>query len=325
MLVTGGLGFIGSNFVRRTLATRPWVSITVLDALTYAGRLSNLEGLDGQYEFVHGDIRDADLVDKLVAETDLVVHFAAESHNDNSLHSPEGFITTNVNGTFNLIQAAVKHNVRFHHVSTDEVFGDLALDDPAKFNEDTPYRPSSPYSASKAASDHLVRAWVRSFGLRATITNCSNNFGPYQHEEKFIPRTILLAASGIKPKVYGKGQNVRDWISVDDHNDGVWAAIDRGQIGETYLLGASNERNNLQVVAAILAHLGLPADFYELVADRPGHDLRYAIDATRARTELGWTPKEDDFEAQLAAVVDFYRLRAGRIQANSTSGLSRTI
>ena len=325
MLVTGGLGFIGSNFVRRTLATRPGVSITVLDALTYAGRLSNLEGLDGQYEFVHGDIRDADLVDKLVAETDLVVHFAAESHNDNSLHSPEGFITTNVNGTFNLIQAAVKHNVRFHHVSTDEVFGDLALDDPAKFNEDTPYRPSSPYSASKAASDHLVRAWVRSFGLRATITNCSNNFGPHQHEEKFIPRTILLAASGIKPKVYGKGQNVRDWISVDDHNAGVWAAIDRGQIGETYLLGASNERNNLQVVAAILAHLGLPADFYELVADRPGHDLRYAIDATRARTELGWTPKEDDFEAQLAAVVDFYRLRAGRIQANSTSGLSRTI
>ena len=325
MLVTGGLGFIGSNFVRRSLATRPGVQITVLDALTYAGRLSNLEGLDGQYEFVHGDIRDAELVDRLVAGTDLVVHFAAESHNDNSLHSPEGFVTTNVNGTFNLIQAAVKHGVRFHHVSTDEVFGDLALDDPAKFTEQTPYRPSSPYSASKAASDHLVRAWVRSFRLKATITNCSNNFGPYQHEEKFIPRTILLAASGIKPKVYGSGQNVRDWISVDDHNDGVWAAIDRGQIGETYLLGASNERNNLQVVAAILAHLGLPADFYELVADRPGHDLRYAIDATRARTELGWTPKEDDFEAQLAAVVDFYRLRAGRIQANSTSGLSRTI
>jgi len=324
VLVTGGLGFIGSNFVRRSLATRPGVQITVLDALTYAGRLSNLEGLEGLYEFVQGDIRDAELVERLVAGTDLVVHFAAESHNDNSLHSPEGFVTTNVNGTFNLIQAAVKHGVRFHHVSTDEVFGDLALDDPAKFTEQTPYRPSSPYSASKAASDHLVRAWVRSFGLKATITNCSNNFGPYQHEEKFIPRTILLAASGIKPKVYGTGQNVRDWISVDDHNDGVWAAIDRGQIGETYLLGASNERNNLQVVDAILAHLGLPSDFYELVADRPGHDLRYAIDATRARAELGWNPREDNFEAQLAPVVDFYRARAGQLQANTTAGLSRT-
>ena len=325
MLVTGGLGFIGSNFVRRSLATRPGVQITVLDALTYAGRLSNLEGLDGQYEFVHGDIRDAELVDRLVAGTDLVVHFAAESHNDNSLHSPEGFVTTNVNGTFNLIQAAVKHGVRFHHVSTDEVFGDLALDDPAKFTEQTPYRPSSPYSASKAASDHLVRAWVRSFRLKATITNCSNNFGPYQHEEKFIPRTILLAASGIKPKVYGSGQNVRDWISVDDHNDGVWAAIDRGEIGETYLLGASNERSNLQVVAAILSHLHLPSDFYELVADRPGHDLRYAIDATRARNELGWNPREDNFEEQLAPVVEFYRARAGQIRANTAAGLSRTV
>ena len=325
MLVTGGLGFIGSNFVRRSLATRPGVQITVLDALTYAGRLSNLEGLDGQYEFVHGDIRDAELVDRLVAGTDLVVHFAAESHNDNSLHSPEGFVTTNVNGTFNLIQAGVKHGVRYHHVSTDEVFGDLALDDPAKFTEQTPYRPSSPYSASKAASDHLVRAWVRSFRLKATITNCSNNFGPYQHEEKFIPRTILLAASGIKPKVYGSGQNVRDWISVDDHNDGVWAAIDRGEIGETYLLGASNERSNLQVVAAILSHLHLPSDFYELVADRPGHDLRYAIDATRARNELGWNPREDNFEEQLAPVVEFYRARAGQIRANTAAGLSRTV
>jgi dTDP-glucose 4,6-dehydratase len=325
VLVTGGLGFIGSNFVRRSLATRPGVQITVLDALTYAGRLSNLEGLDGQYEFVHGDIREAELVDRLVAGTDLVVHFAAESHNDNSLHSPEGFVTTNVNGTFNLIQAAVKHGVRFHHVSTDEVFGDLALDDPAKFTEQTPYRPSSPYSASKAASDHLVRAWVRSFRLKATITNCSNNFGPYQHEEKFIPRTILLAASGIKPKVYGSGQNVRDWVSVDDHNDGVWAAIDRGEIGETYLLGASNERSNLQVVAAILSHLHLPSDFYELVADRPGHDLRYAIDATRARNELGWNPREDNFEEQLAPVVEFYRARAGQIRANTAAGLSRTV
>jgi dTDP-glucose 4,6-dehydratase len=319
------LGFIGSNFVRRSLATRTGLSITVLDALTYAGRLSNLEGLEGQYKFVHGDIRDAELVNHLVSECDLVVHFAAESHNDNSLHSPESFITTNINGTYNLIQAAVKHDVRFHHVSTDEVFGDLALDDPAKFNEQTPYNPSSPYSASKAASDHLVRAWVRSFGLRATITNCSNNFGPYQHEEKFIPRTILLAASGIKPKVYGKGENVRDWISVDDHNDGVWAAIDKGKIGETYLLGANNERNNLQVVAAILAALNLSADFFELVSDRPGHDLRYAIDAAKARTELGWAPAEGNFEAQIVEVIDFYRSRASELRPNTAAGLSRSV
>jgi dTDP-glucose 4,6-dehydratase len=325
VLVTGGLGFIGSNFVRSSLATRPGISITVLDAMTYAGRLSNLEGLDGQYSFVHGDIRDSQLVDSLVSQSDLVVHFAAESHNDNSLHSPDSFITTNINGTFNLIQAAAKHRVRFHHVSTDEVFGDLALDAAERFNEQTPYNPSSPYSASKAASDHLVRAWVRSFGLKATISNCSNNFGPYQHEEKFIPRTVLLALSGIKPKIYGKGENVRDWISVEDHSDGVWAVIDRGQIGETYLLGADNERNNLQVVAAILEHLNLPADFFELVVDRPGHDLRYAIDATRARTELSWTPKQGDFEAQLGPVIEFYRSRSKDFTPNTNSGLSNTV
>ena len=320
-LVTGGLGFIGSNFVRRTLETKPGVEITVLDALTYAGRLSNLEGLEGQYKFVHGDIRDAALVDQLVSEADLVVHFAAESHNDNSLKSPESFITTNINGTFNLIQAAVKHNVRFHHISTDEVFGDIPLEGTDKFTVDTPYRPSSPYSSSKAASDHLVRAWVRSFGLRATITNCSNNFGPYQHEEKLIPRTILLAHAGIKPKVYGEGKNVRDWIHVDDHNDGVWAAIEKGQVGETYLLGASNERTNLQVVKAILASLGLPEDFYETVQDRPGHDLRYAIDASKTIAELGWKPEVSNFEEQIGSVVQFYVEHSANLKPKTT-GLS---
>lgn len=324
VLVTGGLGFIGSNFVRRTLDSRPDAEITVLDAMTYAGRLDNLDDVTDRFEFVHGDIRDAELVDRLTSESDVVVHFAAESHNDNSLREPDSFITTNVNGTFNLIQSAVKHDVRFHHVSTDEVFGDLALDDPNKFTESTPYNPSSPYSSSKAASDHLVRAWVRSFGLRATISNCSNNFGPYQHEEKFIPRTILLAASGVKPKLYGTGDNVRDWIHVDDHNDGVWAVIDRGRIGETYLLGANNERNNRQVVAAILTQLGLPDDFYELVVDRPGHDLRYAIDATKARTELNWKPTLDDFENQLAGVVDFYRSRVDRLSADAESAHSNS-
>jgi dTDP-glucose 4,6-dehydratase len=325
ILVTGGAGFIGANFVRRTLATRPGVEVVVLDALTYAGRLSNLEGLEGQYEFVHGDIRDAALVDSLVARVDAVIHFAAESHNDNSLHSPRPFIETNIMGTFELIQACVKHDVRYHHVSTDEVFGDLPLGTPEKFTRDTPYNPSSPYSSSKASSDHLVRAWTRSFGLMATISNCSNNYGPYQHEEKFIPRTILLIASGIKLKIYGNGENVRDWIHVDDHNDGVWAVLDRGVIGETYLLGADNQRSNLQVVAGILEVMGKPADFIEFVLDRPGHDLRYAIDASATIEELGWAPKLNAFEDKLGDVIDFYVAQNVDVSKISGSGLSTSV
>jgi len=306
VLVTGGAGFIGSNFVRRTLATRSDVEITVLDALTYAGRLSNLSGLEGKYEFVEGNICDSALVDSLVSKADVVVHFAAESHNDNSLKSPKPFIETNVFGTFELIQSCVKHDVRFHHVSTDEVFGDLPLEGPEKFTRDTPYNPSSPYSASKASSDHLVRAWVRSFGLKATISNCSNNFGPYQHEEKLIPRMISLIAEGKKPELYGNGANVRDWIHVDDHNDGVWAVLDKGQIGETYLLGADNQRSNLEVVQALLEIMGKPADFIEFIGDRPGHDLRYAIDASATENELGWKPKHGNFEEKLSETVYFY-------------------
>jgi dTDP-glucose 4,6-dehydratase len=231
----------------------------------------------------------------------------------------------------------VKHEVRFHHVSTDEVFGDLPLVGEGgfadvKFDRETPYAPSSPYSASKASSDLLVRAWVRSFGLQATISNCSNNYGPWQHEEKLIPRTILLAASGVKPKVYGAGVNVRDWIHVDDHNDGVWAVLDRGVIGETYLLGANGERSNLQVVNAILDALGLPEDFLEFVGDRPGHDLRYAIDASTTVAELGWQPAVGSFEAGLPAVVDFYvsQLKAGAYSPEvlarlGVSGLSTSV
>jgi dTDP-glucose 4,6-dehydratase len=277
-----------------------------LDALTYAGRLSNLEGLEGKYEFVEGNICDASIVDSLVSKADVVVHFAAESHNDNSLKSPRPFIDTNVIGTFELIQASVKHGVRFHHVSTDEVFGDLPLEGNDKFTRETPYNPSSPYSASKASSDHLVRAWARSFGLKATISNCSNNFGPYQHEEKLIPRMISLIASGAKPELYGNGENVRDWIHVDDHNDGVWAVIERGVIGETYLLGADNQRSNLQVVQALLEILGKPKDWIEFIGDRPGHDLRYAIDASATEAELGWQPKHGNFEEKLAETVGFY-------------------
>ena len=306
LLVTGGAGFIGSNFVRRTLATRRDVQITVLDALTYAGRLSNLAGLEGKYEFVEDNICDAKVVDSLVSKSDVVVHFAAESHNDNSLKSPRPFIETNVIGTFELIQAAVKHGVRFHHVSTDEVFGDLPLEGTEKFTRDTPYNPSSPYSASKASSDHLVRAWTRSFGLKATISNCSNNFGPYQHEEKLIPRMIGLIASGSKPELYGNGANVRDWIHVDDHNDGVWAVIDKGVIGQTYLLGADNQRSNLAVVNALLGIMGKPDDFISFIGDRPGHDLRYAIDASDTESELGWKPRHGNFEEKLAETVEFY-------------------
>jgi dTDP-glucose 4,6-dehydratase len=306
LLGTGGAGFIGSNFVRRTLATRTDVQITVLDALTYAGRLSNLDGLEGKFEFVEGNICDTDVVDSQVAKADVVVHFAAESHNDNSLKFPRPFIDTNVIGTFELIQACVKHGVRFHHVSTDEVFGDLPLEGKDRFTRETPYNPSSPYSASKASSDHLVRAWTRSFGLKATISNCSNNFGPYQHEEKLIPRMISLIASGAKPELYGNGANVRDWIHVDDHNDGVWAVIDKGVIGQTYLLGADNQRSNLEVVKALLGIMGKPEDFIAYIEDRPGHDLRYAIDASDTEAEIGWKPKHGNFEEKLAETVSFY-------------------
>jgi dTDP-glucose 4,6-dehydratase len=322
ILVTGAAGFIGSNFVRRSLDLKPDLQITVLDLLTYAGRLSNLDGLLDKITFVTGDILDKPLVDKLVSETDLVVHFAAESHNDNSLLDPEPFIQTNVNGTFVLIQAAAKHGKRFHHVSTDEVFGELPLEGNARFTPETPYNPSSPYSASKASSDHLVRAWIRSFGLKATISNCSNNYGPYQHEEKLIPRTILLVSAGLKPKVYGSGSNVRDWIFVDDHTDGVWAVIEKGGIGKTYLLGSDNQRSNLQVVRSILSAMGKPEDFLEFVEDRPGHDLRYAIDASRTIAELGWTPKLKKFEDRLPELIDFYSRLEINLDSISNPGLS---
>ena len=309
LLVTGGAGFIGSNFVRRTLEIRPEAKVIVLDALTYAGSLENLDGLEGKYEFVQGNILDSALVDSLIAGVDQVVHFAAESHNDNSLKSPKPFIDTNILGTYELIQACVKHDVKFHHISTDEVFGDLPLDGNEKFTAETPYNPSSPYSSSKASSDLLVRAWVRSFGLKATISNCSNNFGHYQHAEKLIPRMIGLIAAGKKPELYGNGANVRDWIHVDDHNDGVWAILERGEIGQTYLLGADNQRSNLQVVKALLKVMGKPEDFIEFIADRPGHDLRYAIDASATEAELGWKPKHGNFEEKLAETVEFYLSR----------------
>ncbi|QHC67093.1 dTDP-glucose 4,6-dehydratase [Rathayibacter sp. VKM Ac-2759] len=307
ILVTGGAGFIGSNFVHLTLRERPDAQITVLDKLTYAGNRDSLAPVADRITLVEGDITDAPLVDRLVADSDLVVHFAAESHNDNSLNDPSPFLETNIIGTYTLLQAVRAHDVRYHHISTDEVYGDLELDDPARFTEQTPYNPSSPYSSTKAGSDLLVRAWVRSFGVRATISNCSNNYGPYQHVEKFIPRQITNVIDGIRPKLYGAGENVRDWIHVDDHNSGVWAIIDRGRIGETYLIGADGEKNNLEVVQQILTESGRPADAFDHVTDRPGHDLRYAIDSTRLRTELGWQPRYTDFETGLAATIQWYR------------------
>ncbi len=307
VLVTGGAGFIGSNFVHLTLAERPDVEVTVLDALTYAGTKHSLEGALDRIEFVEGSVSDAELVDRLVDDADVVVHFAAESHNDNSLADPSPFIDTNLIGTYTLIEACRRHDVRYHHISTDEVYGDLELDDPKKFTEDTPYNPSSPYSASKAGSDLLVRAWVRSFGLRATISNCSNNYGPRQHVEKFIPRQVTNVMDGVRPRLYGSGENVRDWIHVDDHNAAVWTIIDEGRLGETYLIGANGEMNNKDVVELILELMGQDPGAYDHVTDRAGHDLRYAIEAGRLRTELGWTPRYEDFRSGLQATIDWYR------------------
>ena len=307
LLVTGGAGFIGSNFVHLTVRERPDVEITVLDALTYAGDRASLAPVADQVTLVEGDITDAELVDRLVGASDLVVHFAAESHNDNSLTNPWPFVHTNIIGTYTLLEAVRKHGVRYHHISTDEVYGDLELDDPAKFTADTPYNPSSPYSSTKAGSDLLVRAWARSFGIHATISNCSNNYGPYQHIEKFIPRQITNLIDGIKPRLYGKGENVRDWIHVEDHNSAVWAIIDRGQVGETYLIGADGEKNNLEVVEALLEAFDLPKDDFDHVKDRAGHDLRYAIDSSKLRTELGWEPKYTNFQSGLQATVDWYK------------------
>ncbi|KRC60482.1 dTDP-glucose 4,6-dehydratase [Agromyces sp. Root81] len=307
ILVTGGAGFIGSNFVHHVLEHTEH-AVTVLDKLTYAGNLSSLDGLPAdRFEFVHGDIADAALVDTLFAQHDAVVHYAAESHNDNSLDDPRPFLETNIVGTYTLLEAARRHDRRFHHISTDEVYGDLELDDPSRFTEQTPYNPSSPYSSTKAGSDLLVRAWVRSFGVQATISNCSNNYGPYQHVEKFIPRQITNVLRGVRPKLYGSGENVRDWIHADDHSSAVLTILEKGVIGETYLIGADGEKNNRDVVELILTLMGQPADAYDHVIDRPGHDLRYAIDSTKLRNELGWAPRLSDFESGLAETIAWYR------------------
>jgi dTDP-glucose 4,6-dehydratase len=307
MLVTGGAGFIGANFVHYTVRNHPQYEVTVLDALTYAGNQASLSPVAGSVRFVQGNILDAPLVNRLVADSDVVVHFAAESHVDNSLAGPAAFVQTNIVGTYTILEAVREHDVRLHHISTDEVFGDLALEATDKFTEQTAYDPSSPYSASKAASDLLVRAWVRSYGITATLSNCANNYGPYQHVEKLIPRQVTNVLTGQRLKLYGAGLNVREWTHVDDHNAAVHLILAGGRSGETYLIGSGDERSNREIVVEILAAMDQPADAFDFVPDRPGHDLRYSNDSAKIRTELGWVPAYGDFREGLAATIDWYR------------------
>jgi dTDP-glucose 4,6-dehydratase len=323
MLVTGGAGFIGSNFVRYALAADDQLKLVNLDALTYAGHLASVDDVQerfaGRYEFVEADIRDASALRSLFSEHgfDTVVHLAAESHVDRSIDGPLDFIDTNIRGTANLLEAARsawldRTDVRFHHVSTDEVYGSLG--DDGLFHETTPYDPSSPYSASKASADHLVRSWHRTFGLPVTLSNCSNNYGPYQFPEKLIPLMISNALAGKRLPVYGAGANVRDWLHVEDHCQALDLIVRRGTPGRTYNIGGNNERTNLEVVQAIcdLVDEWAPGslengrrELITFVEDRPGHDLRYAIDADRIRTELQWQPTFD-FESGLRETVSWY-------------------
>ena len=308
IIVTGGCGFIGSNFVHHVVREHPGVHVTVLDKLTYAGNPENIAGLPAdRVELVVGDICDEGLLERIVPGHDAIVHFAAESHNDRSIADPEPFVRTNVEGTYRLLEACRKHDIRFHHVSTDEVYGDLSYDSDERITEESPYRPSSPYAATKASSDMLVRAWARTYGLRATISNCSNNYGPYQHVEKFIPRQVTNVLCGIRPKLYGDGRNVRDWIHTEDHSSAVWEILTRGHCGETYLIGADGERDNITVMREILRLMGRPEDAFDWVRDRPGHDRRYAIDPSKLRRELGWRPRHTDFASGLEATIAWYR------------------
>lgn len=308
LLVTGGAGFIGSNFVHYVYQQRPDWPISVFDKLTYAGNLKNLAGLDEtRYKFIKGDICDQAAIESAVKDVDVVVHFAAESHVDNSIHGPGLFVNTNVVGTYQLLEAVRKAGKRLHHISTDEVYGDLGLDSTNKFSETSPYDPRSPYSATKAGSDMLVRAWIHTYNLPATISNCSNNYGPYQHVEKVIPRNITNILDGVKPRLYGQGQNRRDWIHAEDHSSAVLAIIEKGTLGETYMIGANGETDNKTLIQTILELMGKDKDDFELVSDRPGHDLRYAIDASKIRSQLGWQPKYTDLKEGLRQTIDWYK------------------
>lgn len=315
-LVTGAAGFIGRHFWENAKKTRNLILVDRNPELDILVKEFNIEN-------VVLDLGTQSLA-ALNTKVDEIVHFAAETHNDSSLRRPRDFIDSNILATFNLIQWALENDIRYHHVSTDEVYGDTDFDSLDKFSELSLYNPSSPYSATKAGSDMLVRAWVRSFGLRATISNTSNNYGKFQSVEKLIPRTAHLAMNGVKPKVYGSGRNVRDWIHVDDHVKGIMSILKHGEIGETYNLGADCTRSNLEIVQMILKHFGLDQDFIEFVEDRPGHDRRYAIDSTKARNELGWEPKKSVIEEHLLEILDYYAANPQSIEKVRNSGLSST-
>ena len=309
IVVTGGAGFIGSNFVRYLKETYKDIQITILDNVTYASSLKTIEDLlDDRVSFDKLDIaNELELSNHIDEEVDLIVHFAAESFNDKSLHDTSVFVKSNIVGTHNLLELARKYDIRFHHISTDEVYGDFPLESKDKFTEKTQYNPSSPYAATKASADLLVKAWVRSFGVRATISNCSNNYGPYQNPEKFIPRQITNLLTGQQAALYGAGLNIRDWIHVKDHCRAIDTIIDKGVIGETYLIGVNNERTNVEVLQKILLQLGKSQEDFKYIADRPGHDLRYGIDASKLYTELGFTPLYVDFDKGLKEVIRWYQ------------------
>jgi dTDP-glucose 4,6-dehydratase len=307
-LVTGGAGFIGANFVRYWVKNHPADSLVVLDKLTYAGNLANLSEVADKIEFIKGDICDPNTVETAMAGVEAVVHFAAESHVDRSILEPDDFVKTNLFGTHELLKAALKHGVKkFHHVSTDEVFGQIPLDSEEKWTEDSPYNPRSPYSASKAGSDHLVRSYHFTYGLPITITNCSNNFGPYHFPEKFIPLAITNLLEGKNIPIYSPGNQVRDWLYVEDHCRAIDLVLQNGKAGGTYLVGSQHrDYTNMEVAKLILKLMDLKEDRLELVGDRPGHDVKYAIDASKIRNELGWEPKAD-FEAYLKTTIEWYK------------------
>lgn len=310
LFVTGGAGFIGANFILYWMRNHTDDEIVNFDALTYAGNLASLASVadNPKYHFVRGDIGNGAAVDAAMKGADVVVHFAAESHVDRSIMEPASFVRTNVLGTQVLLEQALSHKVtRFHHVSTDEVFGSLELDDPGKFSERTLYNPRSPYSASKAGSDHLVRAYYHTYGLPISITNCSNNFGPFQFPEKFIPLAITNLLEGKKVPLYGDGKNVRDWLYVEDHCRAIESVLTKGKVGETYCVGGmSEEISNKEVIDKIISRMGADPALVEYVKDRPGHDRKYAMDWTKIKSELGWSPAYD-FDTWLAKTIDWYK------------------
>ena len=311
LVVTGGLGFIGSNFINYWLKKHPDDFILNVDKCTYAADFSNIDKkfASRNYEFVKEDICNEARMISLTKGFDIIVNFAAESHVDNSINNASAFINSNYYGVYSLLEASRINDVRMHQVSTDEVFGSLANESDDSFNEHTCYDPKNPYSATKAAADHLVRAYANTYGLKATISNCSNNFGPNQHREKLIPKTIFNALNGKKIPIYGSGKNIRDWIFVDDHCSGIETVINKGHIGDSYLIGARNEKTNLEIVNLILGKLGLSSSLIEFIEDRKGHDYRYSIDPSRIEKELGWRPAHK-FDQALSLTIEFYKNRS---------------